>query len=130
MSTIDLYGNGLSFPPRVGSDGSMVWATGEIDVRECMCTILRTRPGERVGRPTFGCRLAQMLFEPNSVATLRLIQQEVTQALAQWEPRISLNGVTATLNGGEDRAVDVVVTYTLLATGQQERLALTVAADQ
>jgi len=132
MSTTppDYYGTGMSFPPRVGPDGSMVWASGELDVRECICTILRTRPGERVERPTFGCGLTRFLFEPNSPATLRLIQQEVNQALMQWEPRVTLNAVTASLNATDQRAVDVVITYTLIATTQQERLAMTVTLDQ
>ncbi len=130
MSTVpDLYGTGLSFPPRVGPDGSMVWATGELDVRECICLILRTRPGERVERPTFGCGLTRLLFEPNTVATLRLIQEEVSRALAAWEPRVTVNDVTATLDPADVRAVDVTVTYTLIASGQRERVALTVALD-
>jgi uncharacterized protein len=130
MSTpLDLYGTGLSFPPRVGPDGSMVWSTGEINVRECICTILRTSPGERVEMPAFGCGLSRFLFEPNSVATLRVIQQEVIQSLAQWEPRIAINDVTAAVNATDQRAVDVTITYTLIATSSQERLTMTVGLN-
>jgi phage baseplate assembly protein W len=125
----DLYGTGLSFPPRVGPDGSMVWSAGEVNVRECICTILRTSPGERVEMPAFGCGLNRFLFEPNTTATLRLIQQEVTQSLAQWEPRIAVNGVTVTLSAADQRAVDVTVTYTLIATSSQERLTMTVGPN-
>jgi Bacteriophage baseplate protein W len=125
----DLYGTGLSFPPRVGPDGSMLWSSGEINVRECICTILRTSPGERVEMPTFGCGLRRFLFEPNTVATLRLIQQEVAQSLATWEPRIAVNDVTAALNSSDQRTVDVTVTYTLIATASQERLTMTVGLD-
>jgi phage baseplate assembly protein W len=122
-----LYGRGLSFPPRVGLDGGLVWSTGELNVRECICTILRTAPDERVGRPHFGCGLDRLLFEPNSVATLRLVQDSVTQAIAQWEPRVRLSGVQATVNAVDPRDVDVVIIYTLVATGAQERLAMTVS---
>lgn len=122
----DLYGRGLSFPPRVGPDGAMVWSEGELDVRECICLILRTRPGERVERPTFGCGLDRFLFEPNTVTTLRLIQEEVKRALLRSEPRISLDDVRTELNVADMRAVDVTITYTLIATSQQERLQMTV----
>ena len=128
-SSSDLYGTGLSFPPRVGPDGSMVWSSGEINVRECICTILRTSPGERVEMPTFGCGLRHFLFEPNTVATLRLIQQEVVQSLTQWEPRIAINDVTAALNPVNQNAVNITVTYTLIATSSQERLTMTVGLD-
>ena len=125
----DLYGKGLSFPPSVGPDGSMAWSQGEINVRECICTILRTSPGERVEMPTFGCGLRRFLFEPNTVATLRLIQAEVIRSLATWEPRIAINDVTAALNAADQRAVDVSITYTLIATSSQERLTMTVGLD-
>jgi uncharacterized protein len=125
----NLYGTGLSFPPRVGPDGSMVWSSGEVNVRECICTILRTSPGERVEMPTFGCGLRRFLFEPNTVATLRLIQQEVAQSLATWEPRIAINDVTVALNSSDQRAVDVTITYTLIATNSQERLTMTAGLD-
>ena len=129
-ATSDLYGTGLSFPPRVGPDGSMVWSSGEINVRECICTILRTSPGERVEMPAFGCGLRRFLFEPNNVATLRLIQQEVIQSLAQWEPRIAINDVTVALDATDQRAVNITVTYTLIATSSQERLTMSVSLDQ
>lgn len=122
-----LYGTGLSFPPRLGPDGGMVWSSGEINVRECLCTILRTAPGERVERPHFGCGLDRMLYEPNSVATLRQIQDAVTQAITNWEPRVQLAGVQAAVNSEDPRDVDVTITYTLVATGARERLAMTIS---
>lgn len=128
MTETDLYGQGVSFPLRVGPDGGIVWSSGELNVRECICTILRTAPGERAERPTFGCGLDRLLFEPNSIATLRLIQDRVTRSIGLWEPRVSLNNVTATVNATDPRDVDVTITYTLIATGMQERLQLTVSA--
>ena len=124
-----LYGQGISFPPRVGPDGGMVWSAGELNVRECICTILRTQPGERVERPGFGCGLDRYLFEPNTVATLRIITENVQRSLARWEPRIKLDDVTATVNPDDPRAVDIGITYTLIATGTRERLRMTLSAE-
>jgi uncharacterized protein len=121
-----LYGRGLSFPPRVGTDGSLAWSAGELNVRECICTILRTRPGERVERPGFGCGLDRYLFEPGTVATMRLITEDVQRSLQTWEPRITLDDVTATVNPQDPRDVDVSITYRLVATGARERLQMTV----
>lgn len=122
-----LYGQGLSFPPRVGPDGAIVWSAGELNVRECICTILRTRPGERVERATFGCGLDRYLFEPNTVATLRLITEDVRLSLSRWEPRITVDNLTAVLHPDDPRAVDVTITYTLVATGIRERVGLTLS---
>lgn len=127
--TPDLYGQGLSFPPRVGPDGGLVASAGELNVRECICTILRTALGERVERPAFGCGVDRMLFENNGIASLRLIQDEVTAAVTRWEPRVSLNGVVATVNSVDPRDVDVQITYTLVASGVSERLQMTISAQ-
>jgi Bacteriophage baseplate protein W len=124
-----LYGKGLSFPPRVGPDGALVWSAGELNVRECICTILRTRPGERVGRPGWGCGLERYLFEPNTVSTLRLIVEDVQTALTRFEPRIRLGTVTATVSPDDVRAVDITVSYTLVATGVAEQIALTLQPE-
>ena len=130
VSAAALYGQGISFPPRVGPDGAIVWSAGELKVRECICTILRTRPGERVELPGFGCGLDRYLYEPNTVATLRLIVADVQAAVTRWEPRVRLDDVTATLNPSDVRAVDVTISYTLVATGLRESLQMTLRAQE
>jgi phage baseplate assembly protein W len=130
MTTPDpasLYGRSVGFPPRVGADGRMVWSAGEQNVRESVCIILRTRPGERLMEPDFGCGLDRFLFEPNSLATLRLIQEEVKRSLSTWEPRIKLDDILVQVQPAEPRAVDVTIAYTLIATQQRERVGMTLA---
>lgn len=123
----NLYGQSVEFPPRVGTDGRMQWSSGELNVRESICIILRTRPGERVMRADFGCGLDRYLFEPNDISILRLIQEEVKQSILRWEPRVSLNDIVVALNPADARAVDITIYYTLIAAQTQDRLNLTVA---
>ncbi len=123
----NIYGQSVAFPPRVGTDGRMQWSSGELNVRESICIILRTRPGERIMRPDFGCGLDRYLFEPNNIGTLRLIQEEVKQSILRWEPRVTLNDIVVALNPMDARAVDITIYYTLIATQTQDRLNMTVA---
>lgn len=131
MSTMtdsaDLYGRSTAFPPRVAPNGQMLWSAGELNVRESICIILRTRPGERLLRPDFGCGLDSYLFEPNTIGTLRLIQEEVKRALKRWEPRITLDDVVVATSAEDARAVDISIYYTLIATQRRERLNMTLA---
>lgn len=120
-------GKSLGFPPRVGANGRMVWSAGELNVRESIGIILRTRPGERVNLPDFGCGLDRFLFEPNTTSTLRLIQEEVKRALSRWEPRIKLDDVLVETDPGEPRAVNITIFYTLIASGQSERVTINLA---
>lgn len=123
----DLYGRSIAFPPRVGPNGKMLWSEGELNVRESICIILRTRPGERLLRPDFGCGLDRYLYEPNDVATLRLIQEEVKRAITRWEPRVRLDDVRVEADPQDPRAVSIIIVYTLVATRRRERLNLTLA---
>ena len=86
MRRPNLFGQGLSFPPRVGADGRLAWSEGEDNVRESIRVILLTEPGERVMRENFGCGLRKFLFEPNTVTTRQLIRERVIRAIGRWEP--------------------------------------------
>ncbi|KAB8141605.1 GPW/gp25 family protein [Chloroflexia bacterium SDU3-3] len=127
MDHADLYGRGIGFPPRIAPDGQLVWSTGELNVRESIAIILRTRPGERLLRPDFGCGLDRYLYEPNNVATLRLIQEEIKQAITRWEPRVSLDDIRVATSAEDERAVEITIVYTLIATQRRERMGLTLA---
>jgi len=117
----------MAFPPRVGPNGQIEWSEGELNVRESLCIILRTRPGERLMRPDFGCGLDRYLFEPNNISTLRLIQEEVKRSIAIWEPRVTLNDIQVSINPANPSAVDIGIYYTLVATQQRDRLHVTFA---
>src|SRR5215207_3521992 len=114
MDSADLYGKSIGFPPRVTPNGQLVWSSGELNVRESIAIILRTRPGERLLRPDFGCGLDRYLYEPNNVATLRLIQEEIKHSITRWEPRVALDDIQVATNAQEDRAVDITIMYTLI----------------
>lgn len=128
MSSVgDLYGRGLSFPIRVGLDGRLAVSEGELNVRECLCVLLRTARLERVERADYGAGLQRHLYGPNDLATLRLIQEEVRRAVARWEPRVALDDVRVRVSPEDPRAVDITVAYTLVATGVAGRVDTTVS---
>ena len=47
MTAGTLFGQGISFPPRLGADGRMAWSNGPDNIREAIQEILLTQPGER-----------------------------------------------------------------------------------
>ncbi len=86
-------GNGLSFPLRTNARGEIALVSGEEDIEQAIRIVLSTRPGERVMRPTFGCRAHELLFEPFAASTVSLMQEYVLEALRMWEPRIEVTSV-------------------------------------
>lgn len=117
-----VFGKGLSFPPRVGADGRMVWSEGEAGIRESITVILKTEPGERVGLAEFGAGLGRHLFEPNNAATHARIEDSIKQALGQWEPRITVESVEIAADEGDAEAAIATITYRLVATAARERI--------
>jgi len=126
MDTGKLLGRGISFPPRVGADGRVVWSEGEANVRECIEVVLMTELRERLMLPQFGGGLGQYLFEPNVVATRTRIEQQITSALAAWEPRIAVSSVTVDADPNDPNSAIAVVTYKLVTTQTIERVTLSV----
>jgi uncharacterized protein len=121
-----LLGRGISFPPRVGADGRVAWSEGERNIRESIEVILKTDLRERQRLPEFGGSLGQFLFEPNTTATRRELQDRIGKALAAWEPRIAVDAVEVEPDGGDPQAALATIRYTLVATQAPERLSLSV----
>ena len=117
----NIYGRSMAFPPRVGADGRIAWSAGEQNIRESIRVILLTNPGERIRLPEFGAGLQSLLFEPNTPARHRQIQDRIERALARWEPRISVQSVTVVEDSDPECAV-VTIEYELVATRARERL--------
>jgi uncharacterized protein len=127
MDLGQLFGRGISFPPRVSPDGQIVWSTGEDNVRDSIKIILLTNQRERLRLPDFGGNLTRFLFEPNTVATRHQIEEEIKGALAQWEPRIIVDSVTVDPDPDDAQAGIATIQYRLVATRTRERVSLTVS---
>lgn|SRR5574341_432169 len=126
MNAGRIFGRGISFPPRVGPDGRVAWSEGETNVREAIRIILMTEQPERLRTPNFGGSLGRYLFEPNTVATRRSIQDRITTELTQWEPRINVQSVNVDPDPGDPTAAVATITYKLIATQAIERVSISV----
>lgn len=118
MNTRDIYGQGLSFPFQFhrhfgGARISTVTSRDHAHIHESIRQILGTRRGERFLRPDFGCRLPELLFEPNTDILHGLIRHEVWEALSRWEPRIAIDRIDVAADAAW---VQVQLTYHLVAT--------------
>ena len=126
MDAGKLFGRSIAFPPRIGGDGRMAWSEGPQNIRESIQIILQTEVGERLMLRSFGAGLGRFLFEPNTTANRRLIQERVETALRLWEPRIRLRRVRVEADPQDPQQVIITLDYGLVSTGTGERLALTV----
>lgn len=108
----------LSFPLRFDGSGRTATAERDRHIRDMIEQVLFTAPGERVNRPTFGCGLLQLVFEPNSDELAGTTQYLVQSALQQWlGDVIEVVNVTVSAN---DARLDVTVVYNVVGTEEEQ----------
>ena len=81
-------------------------------VRANLKNLLLTRTSERYMQPEFGCRLFDVLFEPNTEDLKPFIQETIFQAVQKWMPylSISVDIVTADDDPSLTDSIKVIVT--------------------
>lgn len=104
-------GRGLSFPLRVDSRGRLATTAGAAKVEQAIWMLLSTALGERVMRPDLGCEAHDILFEPNSPATVARLVDRVRRALATGEPRIDVIDVVAETSETSPNLVAIRIDY-------------------
>jgi phage baseplate assembly protein W len=118
----DLIGSGWSFPVQLTPGGSVQLIRGAEEIDAAIRMILTTAPGERVMRPDFGCSMWEQVFAPINPNTLGLVEQSVREALARWEPRITLNNVTASPDDNDEAVIQIEIGYQVRATNDHRNL--------
>ncbi len=108
-------GVGWAFPVRP-VNGALTFARYEDDIERAIPIILLTEKPERPMLPQFGAGLRRFVFEPNSAATWRAIEQAVQRALIDWEPRINVQGVTVSQDDVEANLLLIEIDFVVRAT--------------
>jgi hypothetical protein len=91
-----IVGRGFSFPLSLNERGQLALTRGRTEIEQSIRLIISTYPGERVMRPTYGCRVHDIVFEPCNMVTALQAERYITEALYAWEPRINVVSVKAT----------------------------------
>jgi phage baseplate assembly protein W len=126
MDPGEVFGRGISFPPRIGAEGRVAWSEGELNVRESIRIVLMTDQRERMRLPQFGGTLHRFLFEPNTAATRKRIEEQISVSLARWEPRVAVQSIDVDADASDPQAAVATITYRLVATQAVERVSLKV----
>lgn len=101
----------LKFPLQFDTNGRTAGTDEQRHIRDLIEQVLFTAPGERVNRPTFGCGLMQLVFEPNSDQLAATTQFLVQGSLQQWlGDLIEVNDVQVE---HVDSTLSVTIVYTL-----------------
>ena len=86
---------GINLPIRSGNiSGYFDQSTDTFTAyRMNIINLIRTSPGERRMNPTFGCRLWNVIFEPNDNFIPTKIENIIKDDIAQWIPGVTVSSV-------------------------------------
>lgn len=115
-------GRGIAFPLGTDGSGGLAMSAYEENIRQGIHLVIGTALGERLYRPEFGCRIHDLIFEPNNSHTRNMAEFYVEEALLKWEPRIRKIEIAATVDSDEPNTIHLEVSYSVRATNSHFNL--------
>lgn len=109
-------------------NGMLAYPSLEQSVRDAIRIILTTRPGEQLMTPLFGAGVQNFLDEGNTIALRRQIQSAISNALQQYENRITVDAVDVTTIEGAPSEIHVQIHYRQIRTNTSGTFGLTMQA--
>jgi len=83
-----------------------------------MESLIGTYPGERVMIPDYGVNIPSYLFSSNFDQEQDILSLQVQQAIADWEPSLTLNSVSVTSIEQEPGVSQIDIQYSLVSNSQ------------
>lgn len=97
-------------------------------INECLGILLRTRPGELLGDPEYGCFLLDRIFRYNGIVIEPLLKEDIIQAVEKYEPRITVQESDITIVF-KDQIVYIYMMYEIKETGQINQYNLEITSE-
>ena len=116
-------GTGWAFPPRFDpTTRAAATVSDEDDVRQSLVILMRTRPGERVMQPRYGCDIYRFVFERLDATIISDLHDAVAQAILFFEPRVTLETVRVWLDAQVEGLLHLDVVYRVRATNNRANI--------
>lgn len=120
---------GINLPIQIGQNSGYFDQSFDsfTQIRMNIINLLRTIPGERRMQPSFGCRLWNMLFEPNDGIIPEKINNIIRDDIIKWIPGVSVKDITVNYYSDDEtiKAKDmyklyIVVKFTITSINQDD----------
>ena len=92
-------------------------------INECLGILLRTRKGELLGDPDYGCNLLERIFMYNGLIVEQLIREDILDAVSKYEPRINMTSNNIIIEQ-DVRTVRIYIQYEIKTSGERNEFNL------
>lgn len=99
----------LSFNPHPIT-GDLMVNTGNVAVSRALKNLLLTNQYEKPFNPNYGSNVRALLFEPMTPFTATTLKTEITYAIRNYEPRVTIDTLSVTPDYNND-GYSVSITY-------------------
>ena len=86
-------------------------------INECLGILLRTRKGELLGDPDYGCNLLERIFMYNGLIVVQLIREDILDAVSKYEPIINMTSNDIIIEQ-DVRTVRIYIQYEIKTSGE------------
>lgn len=108
----------FSFPQIINRiSGKIELSSNTQSINECLGILLRTRPGEMLGDPDWGCYLIDRVFGYRGIVLAELLKEDILDAVQKYEPRITMTTDDITIVNNVNN-VEIYLQYTIKETGE------------
>lgn len=97
-------------------------------INECLGILLRTRPGEMLGDPAWGCMLIERIFMYQGVVVEALLKEDIINAVTAYEPRVEMSPSDITIVS-DNTTVKIYIQYVIKETGQINEYNMEITAE-
>ena len=94
-------------------NSDLITLKNESSIARSVRNIVFTLPGEKFFNENFGSRVSRSLFENIDEISASIINDEITNSINNFEPRVNLIDVQTTPNY-DNNAFDVIITYRIV----------------
>ena len=103
----------FSFPQLINRTTRKIeLSTNTKSINECLGILLRTRPGELLGDPAYGCGMLNCLFDVKTNNNINELKGLILKAINKYIPEIIVNEIKIYANDNNNK-YKITINYTL-----------------
>ncbi len=119
----DFLGQGWRFPPGFDVQNRKTLMTKDLaSIITSLNVLMGTNMGERLMQPTYGTGINQYFFKNIDLGSATMIQSMITDAIADYEPRISTNAVVVDLGRITEGIMNITIDFTVKSTNTRNNI--------